>query len=261
MDTPVLDRTLLTNLARATAHGGLTLVDPNRVRGIARGAFWAAMAGASAAEVVSTPDLDPRDKAPWAVTAASLVVASIGLWERTDAWMVNALRDRGVRHPRLLLAGASLASVAALGLLERRLGRLADDDFAPWEEGATDIGPLPGEVRGIVEALLGAVDGYDADRLQSQLGTAQGGDIGDPQAIGLAVDEDAPTTLLDSFIWPVVATFERGGTTHEVVLEIAEGRLWRLAQYVADETIDPDTHDWSWPDAAALTITPGSRTW
>ena len=37
MNTPVLDRPLLTNLARAAAYGGLALVDPNRVRGLARG--------------------------------------------------------------------------------------------------------------------------------------------------------------------------------------------------------------------------------
>ena len=36
MNTPVLDRPLLTNLARAAAYGGLALVDPNRVRGLAR---------------------------------------------------------------------------------------------------------------------------------------------------------------------------------------------------------------------------------
>lgn len=261
MDTPVLDRTFLTNLARATVYGGLSLVDPNRVQGLGKGLYWSALAGATAAETVATPELDPRESAPWAVAAASLVLAGKGLFERSDAWLVDTLRAQGVRRPRLWLAGASVAAVVALGWVERRLERPFDDDWAPFDGEPTDVAPLTDDIRALVEALLSAVDGYDADRLRAQLATALGGDVGDPQTLGLAVDEDAPTTLLDNFIWPVVATFERGGTTHEVVLEIAEGRLWRLSQYVADETIDPDTHDWSWPGARELTITPGSRTW
>lgn len=124
-----------------------------------------------------------------------------------------------------------------------------------------EVGDLPEDVRAIIGALLDAVDGYDSDRLQAQLATARAGSVGDPQAIGLSIDEDAPTTLLDSFLWPVVATFERDGKTHEVLLEIAEGRLWRLSQYVDDETVDPMTHDWSWPAVEELTITPGSPVW
>jgi len=263
MNTPVLDRPLLTNLARAAAYGGLALVDPNRVRGLARGAYWTALAGASAAEVVATPDTDPRDTAPWAVAAGSLVVASIGLWERTDAWMIRALRDAGARRPRLWMAGLTVAGVAALAVVERRLERWSDgtDDEFLLDDDLRGVGDVPADVHGIVSALLDAVDGYDADRLRAQLATARSGSIGDPQALGFEVAADAPAALLHDFVWPVVATFERAGRSHEVVLEVSEGRLWRLSQFVDDEDLDPETVDWSWPSADQLSVTPGSRTW
>ncbi len=237
------------------------VADPTRVTGAARGLYWSALTGATAAETALVPELDRRESLPWGVAAGSLVLAGKGLHERSDAWLVGKLAGWGVRRPRLWLAGATVASVVALGWVERRInraGRAFDD--APWDE-MGEVGDLPEDVRAIIGALLDAVDGYDSDRLQAQLATARAGSVGDPQAIGLSIDEDAPTTLLDSFLWPVVATFERDGKTHEVLLEIAEGRLWRLSQYVDDETVDPMTHDWSWPAVEELTITPGSPVW
>ena len=81
------------------------------------------------------------------------------------------------------------------------------------------------------------------------------------EALGFEVAADAPAALLHDFVWPVVATFERAGRSHEVVLEVSEGRLWRLSQFVDDEDLDPETVDWSWPSADQLSVTPGSRTW
>ena len=243
----------MTTAARALAYGGLTLVDPNRVRGWAKGAYWAALSGTAAAETVATPEVDRSESIPWGVAAGSR-----GPAEKSDAWTVRVLRGWGLRRPRVWLAGASVAAVVAASWLERRF--IADEGMdAPWPAEMGPAEPLPENVRAIIAALLDAVDGYDAEHLRAQLATAQGGEVGDPQAIGLAVGEHAPTDLLDSFLWPVTATFERAGVTREVVLEIAEGRLWRLSQWVRDEAIDLDAHDWSWPTPEALTITPGVR--
>ncbi len=262
METPVLTRSLLVDAARAVGYGALALVDPNRVRGLGKGAYWAALSGATAAETALVPEVDRRESIPWGITAASLVLAGKGLYERSDAWLVGKLEGWGVRRPRWWLAGATVASVLALGWVERRFTHAHDEEWVDPHDLTGDASDLPENVRALLTAMLDAVDGYDVDRLRAQLDVTCGGSVGDPAAIGLVVDdEDLPTTLLDNFMWPVTVTFERGGLTHEVMLEILDGRLWRLAQYVAEGEVDIETHDWSWPMIDEVTIAPGSRVW
>ena len=110
------------------------VADPTRVTGAARGLYWSALTGATAAETALVPELDRRESLPWGVAAGSLVLAGKGLHERSDARLVGKLAGWGVRRPRLWLAGATVASVVALGWVERRInraGRAFDD--APWD--------------------------------------------------------------------------------------------------------------------------------
>ena len=81
----------------------------------------------------------------------------------------------------------------------------------------------------------------------------------DPEwPLTILVDESLPGTLLGEFTWPVSAEFTRDGRTHRLYLDIVEGRLAVLGQYLADDLDSAVDVDWSWPAVSEVTIRPGA---
>lgn len=248
-------------VGRALAWGAFTLIDPAKLKGSNHTAYWATGAGLGAVEMMAAPDdgyLTPRSKAALAVGTAALVFGTREWGTKTDAKITGWMRRVGIRNPRLWLAAFTAAGAFGAYLTERQPNPHDEDlvDLPDYDDIADDS--LTDDVRGVVAKLLGAVDGYQREVLEAQLASARL-IIEDPEwPLTLVVDETLPRTLLGEFTWPVDASFERNGRTHHVYLDVADGRLAVLGQYLDDELDAPADVDWSWPSADEITVVPGT---
>ncbi|SDY93274.1 hypothetical protein [Tessaracoccus flavus] len=242
-------------LGRAAAWGGLTLVDPAKLEGSRHTAFWAACAGLGAVEMLASPGdgtLSLRARLMLAATTAGTVFVTRDWATRTDARLVRALRHVRVRHPRRWMAAFTAAGAFAAYLTELQPSP-HDDVSVPLVEA-----PLPGGIRDLIASMLQAVDGYQREVLEAQLASATVL-VEDPEwPLTILVDESLPGTLLGEFTWPVSAEFTRDGRTHRLYLDIVEGRLAVLGQYLADDLDSAVDVDWSWPAVSEVTIRPGA---
>ncbi|MDO5534262.1 MAG: hypothetical protein Q4F65_06395 [Propionibacteriaceae bacterium] len=221
---------------RAVVYGAFSLVDPNRLQGWRKHAFWAGLAAVAAVEgaVVTRQGredwVSPSETVGVGALSAGVTYGGQELWAKADAWFMDVLQAAGVRQPRLWYAGANALTGAAMTFF---------DAWTPGEEDDEDeLGeaePIDDHLRGIVRGLLNGITGYGAEELFAQLATARA-----RSSEGLwefEVDEDAPRTVIRDYAFPVVGTFTRGGTEHLVQLDVYDGQLGSLAIY-ADE-FDP----------------------
>lgn len=232
---------------RAAVYGAVALVDPNRLSGARKHAFWLGLAGASAAETALLPRPDDPWRPPAEVVgegmfAAGLTYGGHELWAKADAWLIDALATAGARRPRLWYAALSAAIGAGVSLIE--VPSIADE-FGSDQEPTV----VSDEVRDVVRGLLNGVQGYGADELFAQLATAQmtGGD----GAWDFQVDENLPRTLISDYTFPVVGTYSSDGVEFTVLLDVVEGRLGSL--YVLnDDVTGVDEAGVSLPDTASI---------
>ncbi|GAA4893458.1 hypothetical protein GCM10025789_08300 [Tessaracoccus lubricantis] len=247
-------------LAKSAAWAGITLIDPHRLTGWRKHAYWLAMAGGVAAETALTDDpySSPALRAGIGVGAAGVTYGAQDLLARSDAWSIGLLRRLGLKRPRVWAAAAVFASSLAVSLAEAAKGR----EF-PFDDGFDDEGqplpetlePLPDEARAVITALLGAVDGWGGDELRSQL---EGAACRPEQGQFLLVpDEEAPRTLLDSYTFPAVATFRRDGLNHVLMLDVEDGLMAYLTHFVEPYPDDDSGLDLSLPAAGELKIVLG----
>lgn len=246
-------------IGRAAAWGALSLVDPSRLTKRSHETFWAGAAGLTAVEMMAAPEdeyLGKRGKLALAAGSAGLVWATRNWGTRTDAKITGWMRSVGIPNPRVWLAALAAGGAFAAYLTERAPSPHDDDDYLVTFADLPDD-PMPRDLRALIEKMLGAVDGYEREVLEAQLASAKVV-IEDPDwPLNLVADETLPTTLLREFTWPVTATFERDGRTHNIYLDIADGRLALLGQYLDDELDAGNDVDWSWPSADEVTVTPG----
>lgn len=252
-------RPLLLAAGRAVFYGAAALVDPNRLSGWRKHAYWLGLAAAVAVETALVPaddDVDPLGtpvaKAGVAVGLGGLTYGAQDLWARADAATMRWLGTLGASRPRWWYAAASAATGVAMTLLESRTPRFDEEDLFVDDRERV---PMSDAVRDVVLALLGAVQGYGADELTAQLpDTVMMVDGG---AIEFEVPDHAPRTVLRDYNFPVVGTFTRDGVEHMVQLSVADGHLQGLWVYTLLE--DPDGlegRDLSLPDAGLLRIRP-----
>lgn len=247
-------------IARSAGWAGLALIDPNSLTGWRRHAYWATMAGATAAEVARpAPTEDFRHPGLTmgvALGTAGLTYGARDALAKADAWSIRLMRSIGLTQPRAWAAAGVFVSMLAASVAEARLAsspdRLGDELGEPLPE---SLQPLPDPVRACVLALLDAVDGYGSDELRLQLDDA----VCRPDAgqYLLVADAHGPRTLIHSYTFPASAIFERDGINHVLILEIEEGRLSFLSHLVEPYPGDDSAIDWSMPTPDELRIVVG----
>ncbi|MDO5676202.1 MAG: hypothetical protein Q4G35_01705 [Propionibacteriaceae bacterium] len=255
---------LLLAVVKSAAWAGITLIDPNKLTGWRKHAYWATMAGGSAAEIARPMPSDGEYRSPGLTTGIALGVAGAtygaqDLLARGDAWSIGLLRKLGLKHPRRWAAGAVFASMLASLLAEAKL----DDWEPPQDDGYDEFGqplpetlePLPTQLRAALISLLDAVDGYGSDELREQLADAVCRPF-DGQFL-LVVDKDAPRTLLNSYTFPASAIFQQGGLNHVLMLEIEDGVMSFVSHHVEPYPEDESIIDWSLAAADELEIVVG----
>ena len=222
---PVLRRS---EVATAVATGALTLVDPARVPPRLLPLYRVAVAGAGGAGIYAALEND-RELAPLPAARAALALgvggtmfATMGLWERVDASVSAAMRRRGVRHPRVKLAAASVLASLAVAALDNTLSRVLPAD----ETVRADLSP---ELRALAEAILAETDDHSAPLLRSQLHHARAVGWAEIDELDGHLDLDIGTVtrwaVPHEFTFPVRAEFDHAGSTYAVQLRVDGGRL------------------------------------
>ena len=231
-------------LAAAT---GLTLVEPRRLRGVWRAAYWAAVSALSGLVVAESAaqerallgDLPDGGATRCGPSAQGLAAAGLTACVRrpalaADAWVTDALTALGSRRPRARMGAATAAGGAWSLVLQPAYPR--------W--GATAVGleepvvELEPGVRHVIEGMLGATDDWGAPELRAQLESArQRGTMADG-SVGLVVDEAAPRSQGDHYDFPVIARGESAGRPVTVTLTVVDGAMAFL-ECRDDEELEP----------------------
>lgn len=253
------------DLVDAAALGALTLLDPHRLSGRALTAYRTAVAGYTAITLERSLREDPEQtvgealRTPLALATAAVTYATMNRWEKWDDRTQRWLQRHGVRRPRLVLAGVSVASVLVSAVADRRVQERAirgdQEEFQPRLE------PLDSRLREVLRAILGSREDYGAAALRRQLADAMVEEWGDPEATGASLPEfvelslrqdDHERIVPSGFTFPVRAR-TRGG--HEIRLVVADGLLshvlldWAPGHPIGDE-------DWptEWPSFDEVTL-------
>lgn len=251
---------LVLAVAKATAWAGITLIDPNKLTGWRKHAYWLAMAGGTAAEVAMpmTPDdgiyRSPETTLGIAAGTGGIIYGAQDLLARSDAWSIGLLEKIGLKKPRAWAAAAVFASMLGSSILEAKTAPEAEEYDEERPDRAT-LEPLPEKVRAVIAQLLDAVDGYGSEELRAQLDGA----VCRPEdgQFLLMADPEAPRTLLESYTFPATAIFERDGVNHILMLDIEEGQLAYLSHFVEPFQEDENAVDWSLPEVSELKIVQG----
>ncbi|MGG5752721.1 hypothetical protein ACQ3I4_08865 [Zafaria sp. Z1313] len=255
----------------AAAVGALSLVDPARLSRSGRHWYRAASAALGGFAVAATIDRDGTALVPArafaGVAAAGAVYALADASEDWDRRLSGALSSRGVRHPRRWMAAGAAALMVVSYLGDRALDSSAgheeeDDAGAPLER---DVDPA---LSSLVEALLRAGGGEDAELLLDQLGRARelvwdGGAFS--TVAEFEVPQDEVRVVPHSQEFPVRGRwFAPGGEELELVLRIEDGRLAYVAVDLVGESelpIDELIDAWPAPaDVELLRDAPDGRT-
>lgn len=248
----------------AAAVAGLTLVEHRNLDPVAKAAYrlayagFAGLYGAAITEqqnVVATSQalLGDEDSFPPEALRPSVVGplaagATLGLAELNetiDGKIVDWVRDRGVSHPRAILAAGAAVMVGAMWFADRRVAQKAALDM-DGQEGLepSPSQPLEPQVRAILEGML-RDELPGAAALRQQLESVQHRDPW-PEFmtdLELEVDEEAPRAVPYTQVWPVQGRFTRDGVELAIELQIHQGRLSMISVMVpgldADEDLDP----------------------
>lgn len=248
----------------AAAVAGLTLVEHRNLGPVAKAAYrlayagFAGLYGAAITEqqnVVATSQalLGDEDSFPLEALRPSVVGplaagATLGLAELNetiDGKIVDWVRDRGVSHPRAILAAGAAVMVGAMWFADRRVAQKAALDM-DGQEGLepSPSQPLEPQVRAILEGML-RDELPGAAALRQQLESVQHRDPW-PEFmtdLELEVDEEAPRAVPYTQVWPVQGRFTRDGVELAIELQIHQGRLSMISVMVpgldADEDLDP----------------------
>ncbi|MCG6568311.1 hypothetical protein [Tessaracoccus sp. ZS01] len=251
---------LATAVLKSAAWAGITLIDPNRLSGWKKHAYWLAMAGGTAAEVALPDDGTYRPaglSTGLALGTAGVTYGAQDLLARSDAWSIKQLQRLGIKRPRLWAAVGVFASMMAVSLAQG--SEPAEEDADGFDEFGQPLPetlePLPAEVRAVITALLDAVDDYGSEELRVQLEDAVCRD--EDGHFLLVPDPEAPPTLLDSYTFPASATFTRDGATHVLMLDIEDGQLSYLSHMMEPYPEDDADVDWSLPEVSELRVIAG----
>lgn len=246
---------LVLAVAKSTAWAGITLIDPNKLTGWRKQAYWLAMAGGTAAEVAMPMAPDDGMYRPVelttgiAVGTGGIVYGAQELLARGDAWSIGLLRKLGLKQPRVWAAAAVFASTLGTALGEAKFAPEGEDEGLD-RPAPESLQPLPAELRATIEAMLDAVDGYGSDELRAQLEDAVCSE--EMGHFALVTDSESPRTLLDSYTFPATALFTRDGINHILMLDIEDGRMAYLSHLIEPYQEDETTVDWSLPDVSEL---------
>lgn len=241
-------------VARAAAWGGLTLIDPNKQSGWRKHAYWLTMAGVTAWEITAgSDDVLPETKAGVAVGLAGATYGAQDLLAKSDAWSMRLVEKVDKRNPRVWLALIAAATSLGMSLLDRKASGLVSSDVI---DGGTPV-ELSDHVRGLLTSLFDGIDGYGSDELRAQMEHTLMVEDGD--SLYFVPDGDAPLALIQDYVFPVRAEFERDDRTHIVELIVEDGRLGSLNHYTEPSwEIGEDEPDWSLPASDELTVVVGT---
>lgn len=232
------------------ATAGLTLVEPRRLTGWKRHAYWAAVSalvGAAAASDADEPfvgDLDDGEYGWYAYAplssreekaSAFLATAGItfGLQEpllALDAWSMHQLEERGIRHGRIWAAALTAVVGAAAVVVDARQrptmgdvvgGHAAEEDQGEDRE-PVSLGP---RVRQVAAELLARCDDWGAPALREQLASARQYPETEQGAIRFVIDDDTPRSPVPDYWFPVIGRGRVDGADVVVVMRIEDGRL------------------------------------
>lgn len=262
-------------VASSAVIGAVALVDPARLTAGGRLAFRGLTALVTGALVLVELRRDAAftgNPAARFGVVAGVVGASFGLselGERADRGLVDALRRRGVRRPRLALAVASAAVAAVAFRVGRTVGgEPAADDSGDWPRIAT-VDPA---VRTLVDGMLAATDGHGSAELRTLWATARLEIWSEEDAeregafsrwLEFATDEDLPRAVPHDATFPVRARFVSGaGVPVEAFLLVLGGRPRSLVIDVVPDTPelaafddgDPLDDVTAWPARDAVTF-------
>lgn len=237
------------------AVGALTLVDPSRCGVGGRFALRAATAAVTGVSVwLSARASDPHKlftPVRWGVTAAAVgaVLAGAEVSEAIDARLQQALRRRGVRHPRVVLALAGATLTVALSRIPDKPVTEHDIPLDDGESASVTV-DLPEEVRALVLTLLSATEECGAPALRRQLTSARAVQyIGEEEnafypGIGFEVPAGLPLAVPGEARFVVIGRYHPfAGRSADVYVSVSEGRLANL-------TVAPGA-DWSLEDENA----------
>ena len=248
----------------AAAVAGLTLVEHRNLGPVAKAAYRLAYAGfaglygaaiteqqnlvATSQALLGDEDSFPPEALRPSVVGPLAAGATLGLAELNetiDGKIVDWVRDRGVSHPRAILAAGAAVMVGAMWFADRRVAQKAALDM-DGQEGLepSPSQPLEPQVRAILEGML-RDELPGAAALRQQLESVQHRDPW-PEFmtdLELEVDEEAPRAVPYTQVWPVQGRFTRDGVELAIELQIHQGRLSMISVMVpgldADEDLDP----------------------
>ena len=238
----------------AAAVAGLTLVEHRNLGPVAKAAYRLAYAGFAGVygaaitqqqNVVSTAKalliedepFPPESIRPSVVgpLAAGATLGLAELNEAIDGKVVDWIGNRGVSHPRALLAGVGAALMGAMWFIDRRetLQMTHDLDAQEMEPGPSQ--PLDRRVIAILERLLrDDLPGAVALRQQLDSVLQLHPELSSDTDLELEVDEDAPRAVPYTQVWPVQGRFTRDGVELAIELQIHQGRLSMISLMVPD---------------------------
>lgn len=248
----------------AAAVAGLTLVEHRNLGPVAKAAYRLAYAGFAGVygaaitqqqNVVSTAKalliedepFPPESIRPSVVgpLAAGATLGLAELNEAIDGKLVDWIGNRGVSHPRALLAGVGAALMGAMWFTDRRDAQKAVESLTGQEDLEPNPSqPLEPQVRAILEGML-RDDLPGAAGLRQQLESVQHRDPWPEFTtdLELEVDEEAPRAVPYTQVWPMQGRFTRDGVELAIELQIHQGRLAMISLMVpdldADEKVDP----------------------
>lgn len=228
-----------------TAAAAITLVEPRKLRGWRRTAYWGAVSLLTGAGAVAAAGDDEFGTETRAATMAAVSGVTFGLREpflALDALVVDQLRRLGIGQPRLLLAGLTLAAGAVAVAQGARRGTPDEEPDVPAPQ---DIEP---RVRQVVAEMLARTDEWGAAQLREQFAAARQLGPFEHGYVEFEVPEDAPEVPVESFTFPVHGRGTIGGAGVVVSLHVEAGRLSALfvdPEGDADELRIPDDLEYS----------------
>ncbi|MBP2436044.1 hypothetical protein [Microbacterium amylolyticum] len=242
-------------IATTAVIGGLSLLSPRRLSPTKRLAYRLANGAIAAWMTVAEFRSHGRGVLSRGAAAGAVVGITgltIGLSEASEAIderIQQRLEKRGVSHPRVWIAAASVVFAAAswaLGAISARRGSRE----TIWMDGDDEILALthvPHDVRSLTEALLGTTSSYGAPALRQQLASARvsADDVAqhDRLSVTFVVSSGTDLAVPHDGVFPHAGQFSDGdGNTMLVRLTVTAGQLDTLFVESADgENVDATT--------------------
>lgn len=242
-------------MALVGASSALTLVEPRRLTGWKRQAYWVAVSALVGAAASMDPDTAPVDtgedgelnwyaypptmssteKAAVAFGAAGITFGLRDPLLALDAWSMRQLEACGVRHGRAWAAGVTAVAGAATCLVEAALRSRAGDVGETAPEDVVEPKELDDRVRQIVAEMLARTDDWGAPVLREQLASARQLPQTEQGVVRFVIDEEAPVVDVPDYWFPITG---RADGDVFVMARIEDGRLCELFC----ESPDGETH-------------------